>query len=122
MSDQKKIASKEAARLEEKYGLKAGSVGSKKFKLNVVPTGSLALDYELGTGGWPLGHPVEIFGPPDIGKSSVIGFNAIRNAQNQGLLCGIIALEPGFDPDWALKNNVDPSTVVVARPDNGEEA
>jgi recombination protein RecA len=67
----------------------------------------LALDYALGTGGWPLGHPVHVFGKPDIGKSSVIGFNAIRNAQAEGKLCGIIAIEPGFDEAWAAKNGVD---------------
>lgn len=122
MDDVKQRAAAEAARLERKYGIKSGATGDESFKLNVVPTGSLALDYALGTGGWPLGHPVEVFGPPDIGKSSVIGFNAIRNAQKMGLFCGIIALEPGFDGDWAQKNGVDPEAVVVARPDNGEEA
>lgn len=111
-----------ANRLEKKYGHKTGAVGSDDFQMTVVPTGSLALDYALGTGGWPLGHPVEVFGAPDIGKSSVIGFQAIKNAQAMGLLCGIIALEPGFDPEWAYKNGVDPETVVIARPDNGEIA
>lgn len=115
-------AQQEAARLEKKFGHKTGAVGSEDFQLNVVPTGSLALDYALGTGGWPLGHPVEVFGAPDIGKSSVIGFSAIKNAQKMGLLCGIIALEPGFDQEWAYKNGVDPETVVIARPDNGEVA
>ncbi len=115
-------AQQEAARLERKFGLKSGATGAETFRLNVVPTGSLALDYALGTGGWPLGHPVEIFGPPDIGKSSVLGFSAIRNAQAAGKLCGIIALEPGFDKDWAIKNGVDPDSVVIGRPDNGEDA
>lgn len=112
----------EAARLEKKFGHKTGAVGSDEYQLSVVPTGILALDYALGTGGWPLGHPVEVFGAPDIGKSSVIGFSAIKNAQRQGMLCGIIALEPGFDPEWAYKNGVDPATVVIARPDTGEVA
>ncbi len=120
MSNLKRKAIQEAARLEQKYGHKTGAIGSESFKLNVVPTGSLALDYALGTGGWPLGHPVEVFGAPDIGKSSVIGFNAIKSAQKQGLLCGIIALEPGFDEEWAFKNGVDPETVIIARPDHGE--
>lgn len=118
----KNKALQEAARLEKKFGHKTGTVGSASYKLEVVPTGSLALDYALGTGGWPLGHPVEVFGAPDIGKSSVIGFNAIRNAQAQGMLCGLIALEPGFDKDWAIKNGVDPDMLVVARPDDGETA
>lgn len=118
----KEKARREAERLEKKFGHKTGAVGTDEFDFTVVPTGSLALDYALRTGGWPLGHPVEVFGAPDIGKSSVIGFNAIKNAQKMGLLCGIIALEPGFDPEWAYTNGVDPELVIIARPDNGEVA
>jgi recombination protein RecA len=91
---------KEAARLNSKYGLKTGALGSESFHLNVVPTGILSLDYALGTGGWPLGFVVEVFGPPDIGKSSVVG----------------------FDKEWAVKNGVDPEMLVVARPDTGDDA
>ena len=116
MSNEKAAA--EAARLEKKFGHKTGAIGSATFNMKVVPTGSLALDYALGIGGWPLGHPVEVFGAPDIGKSSVIGFSAIRSAQSLGLLCGMIALEPGFDKDWAIKNCIDPDGLVIARPDN----
>jgi recombination protein RecA len=111
-----------AAQIDKKYGHKTGAVGSDSFQMTVVPTGSLALDYALGTGGWPLGHPIEVFGAPDIGKSSVIGFQGIKNAQAMGLLCGIIALEPSFDPEWAYTNGVDPDAVVIARPDTGEIA
>jgi RecA/RadA recombinase len=95
---------KEAARLNSKYGLKTGALGSESFHLNVVPTGILSLDYALGTGGWPLGFVVEVFGPPDIGKSSVVGFSAIKSAQAMGKTCGIIAVEPQFDKEWAVKN------------------
>lgn len=115
-------AKAEVARLEKQHGVQAASLGSEKFSFGSVPTGSLALDYALGTAGWPLGHPVEIFGERDIGKSSVLGLSAIRNAQEMGLLCGIIALEPGFDDEWAVKNGVDPDLVIVRRPDTGEEA
>lgn len=112
----------EAKRLEAKYGHMSGATGADNYDLDIVPTGMLALDYALGTGGWPLGHPIEIFGPPDIGKSSVIGLSAIRNAQARGLLCGVVALEPGFDDAWAEKNGVDPEMVVIGRPDDGEAA
>lgn len=112
----------EAARLSSKYGRKAGALGSETFKLNVVPTGSLALDFALGTGGWPLGHPIHLYGEPDIGKSSTLGLAAFRNAQAMGLTTGLIAVEPGFDPVWAVKNGVDPAMLVVARPDNGQDA
>lgn len=118
----KKTALEEAARLTKKYGNKTGDVGSTKYELNVTPTGSLALDYATGIGGWPKGHPVLVFGPRDIGKSSVIGLQAIKQAQCKGDLCGIIAVEPGFDPDWAWKHGVDPEGVVIARPDTAEDA
>lgn len=122
MTNLKAKAQAEAARLDKSYGLRTGSIGSQRFALNVVSTGSLALDYALGTGGWPRGHPIEVFGPPDIGKSSSIGLSAFRNSQANDNLCGLIALEPGFDPDWAVKNGVDPEGLVVARPDDGETA
>lgn len=118
----KKRLAEEVKRLDKKYGHKTGGLGSDDYSLNVVSTGILALDYALGTGGWPLGHPIEVYGPPDIGKSSVLGFNAIRCAQDSGKLCGIIALEPGFDKGWAYKNGIDPEAVAIARPDTGEEA
>lgn len=112
----------EVKRLERKFGHKSAALGSTDFQFDAVPTGSLALDYALGTGGWPLGHPVEVFGQPDIGKSSVIGFSAIRNAQAMGKFCAIIAVEPGFDREWAIKNGVDPDKLIVVRPNDGEEA
>lgn len=108
--------------MERKYGNKAAALGSAPYKLNVVPTGILALDYALGTGGWPLGHPVEIFGAPDIGKSSVLGLSALRNAQAMDLTCGIVALEPSFDKEWAIKNGVDPEWLIIGRPDDGQAA
>lgn len=111
-----------ASAIESKFGHKSASLGSHSYKLDVIPTGSLALDYALGTGGWPLGHPVEVFGPPDIGKSSCIGLSAIRNAQARDKLCLLIALEPGFDPEWARKNGVDTDALVIGRPDSGEDA
>lgn len=118
---QKRLA-QEVAELDKKFGHRTGGLGSDDHPLNVISTGILSLDYALGTGGWPLGHPIEVYGPPDIGKSSVLGLSAIRNAQAEGKLCGIIALEPGFDKEWVYKNGVDPDMVVIARPNDGEEA
>jgi recombination protein RecA len=115
-------AKAEAERLEKKFGSKVGATGTTKFEFGSIPTGSLALDYALGTGGWPVGHPIEVYGPRDIGKSSIIGLNAIKNAQAQGKLCGVVAIEPGWDEEWAIKNGVDPDGVIIARPDSGEQA
>lgn len=119
---QHKRAEDLAKRVEARYGHKSASLGSDAHKLNVIPTGSLALDYALGTGGWPLGHPVEIYGEPDIGKSGILGFGAIRNAQALGKLCALIALEPSFDEAWARKNGVSTDELVIARPNTGEDA
>lgn len=112
----------EAARLTKKYGQKAGTLGSEQFQLDVVPTGSLALDFALGTGGWPLGRIIHLYGEPDIGKSSTLGLAAFRSAQACGLTTGLIAVEPGFDPAWAALHGVDPDLLVVARPGNGVDA
>lgn len=117
-----KLLQQEAARLTKKYGDRAGALGSERYDSDVIPTGSLALDYALGTGGWQLGRVYHLFGEPDIGKSSTLGLSAFRNAQAKGLTTGLIAVEPGFDPNWAVKNGVDTDLLVVARPDNGEEA
>jgi recombination protein RecA len=118
----KEAALKEAARIEQKYGHRSGDTGASEYKLDVTPTGVLALDYALGIGGWPKGNPVMLFGPPDIGKSSSLGFAALRSAQANGQLCGIIAIEPNWDKNWAIKHGVDPDLVVISRPNTGEEA
>lgn len=115
-------AQKLADRLNKTYGDDSAGTGNKIYKLNVIPTGILSLDYALGTGGWPRGQITEVYGAPDVGKTSILGLGAIRNAQAQGLICGIIALEPSFDPEWAIKNGVDPDQVVIARPNTGEQA
>lgn len=110
-----------AAEIEKSYGKDSVARGGLQKALNTVPTGSLALDYELGIGGWPLGYISGVFGPRDIGKSSMIGLNAIVNAQALGLNCAWIALEP-FDEKWAEKNGVNLEELLVAYPLTGEEA
>lgn len=120
--DKAEMAKRYALELEQEFGYRAGSVGSTNFPTEVTSTGCLDLDFTLGTGGWPYGHIVEIFGPPDIGKSSGLGLPAIANAQEDGKLCAIVALEPNFDSDWAFAHGVDPDTVIIGRPDNGLDA
>jgi recombination protein RecA len=122
MTENTKKAQQLAAKFEKKFGYRAGSTGDQEWPLDVIPTGSLSLDYALGIGGWPMGHPIEIFGPPDIGKSSVIGLNAIASAQKAGKFCAIVAVEPGFDPAWAEKHGVNVEDLLIARPDNGQDA
>lgn len=119
---QKKALEQEKLRLNKGYGHGTGALGSDPVKLDVWPTGILALDYALGTGGYGKGYIVEVFGPEDIGKSSAIGLSAIRAAQKEGALCGVIAVEPNWDTGWVSKNGVDLESVIIARPDDGEDA
>jgi recombination protein RecA len=122
MDAKKKALAVEKARLDKKYGHGTGAVGSDEVKFDVYPTGILSLDYALGTGGYGRGYCIEVFGPEDIGKSSAIGLSAIRGAQSKNALCGIIAVEPNWDKEWAARNGVDPELIVISRPDTGEEA
>lgn len=111
-----------AKQYERKYGHRAAATGRFNHPTNVDSTGILALDYALGTGGWPDGTIIECFGPPDIGKSSIIGFNAVKEAQANGKMCGWVALEPGFDPAWAEKNGIDLDRLLIVWPNDGKEA
>lgn len=115
-----------ASQIQRTFGPETAVIGGLQKALKTIPTGSLALDYELGIGGWPLGKLVGVFGPRDIGKSSMIGLNAVRNAQAMGLNVAWIALEP-FDEAWAVKNGVladeeGKPDMLLTYPTTGEEA
>jgi recombination protein RecA len=110
-----------AADITKTFGQSTAVRGGLQKTLMSIPTGSLALDYELGTGGWPLGYLVGVFGPRDIGKSSMVGLNAARNAQQLDMNVAWIAYEP-FDEKWARKNGVKTDDMLVAYPTTGEEA
>src|SRR5881397_1315072 len=111
-----------ADRYAKKYGPQSASSARFKPHEKVTSTGILALDYALGVGGWPEGTIVEVYGPRDIGKSSIIGLNAIIEAQREGKYCGLIALEPGFSPKWAEKHGVDLDKLLILWPDDGKKA
>lgn len=113
---------KERARMIQKHGAKSVALGSEKYVMNVVPTKSRMLNYMLGIGGLPYGHMVEVFGANQIGKTSALGYGVVSNVQAQHKVPGIIAMEPMFDIDWAATHGVDPDLVIIARPDNAEEA
>lgn len=105
------------------YGDSAVRFGSDAYDYEVIPTGILSLDYALGTGGWPMGFIASVYGPRDIGKTNMIAMNAVREAQNMGLIPVVVAVEPGFnDPSWMEKHGVDPEQVLVLHPETGEEA
>ncbi len=89
--------------------------------MEVIPTGSIALDVALGIGGFPKGRIVEIYGPESSGKTS-LALHAIANAQKAGGIAAIIDAEHALDPDYAKKLGVDTDALLVSQPDTGEQA
>ena len=97
-------------------------LGSKKFvKVDVVPTGSLALDVALGVGGIPRGRIIEIYGPESGGKTTLC-LQIIAEAQKLGGKAAFIDAEHALDPIYARKLGVDVDHLLVSQPDNGEQA
>ena len=89
--------------------------------IEVIPTGSIALDVALGIGGLPRGRIVEIYGPESSGKTTV-ALHAVANAQKGGGIAAFIDAEHALDPDYAKKLGVDTDALLVSQPDTGEQA
>ncbi|MPZ94775.1 MAG: recombinase RecA [Propionibacteriales bacterium] len=89
--------------------------------VEVIPTGSIALDIALGVGGLPRGRVVEIYGPESSGKTTV-ALHAVANAQRAGGIAAFIDAEHALDPEYAQKLGVDTDALLVSQPDNGEQA
>src|SRR5437868_7139027 len=90
-------------------------------KIEVIPTGALALDLALGVGGLPRGRVVEIFGPESSGKTTLM-LHVIANAQKNGGLAAFIDAEHALDPGYAKRLGVNLDDLLVSQPDSGEEA
>jgi len=90
-------------------------------KIDVIPTGALALDLALGVGGVPRGRVIEIFGPESSGKTTLM-LHVIANAQRAGGLAAFIDAEHALDPGYAKKLGVNLDDLLVSQPDSGEEA
>ena len=90
-------------------------------KIEVIPTGALALDLALGVGGIPRGRVIEIFGPESSGKTTLM-LHVIANAQKTGGLAAFIDAEHALDPGYAKKLGVNLDDLLVSQPDSGEEA
>lgn len=87
----------------------------------VIPSGSLTLDLALGVGGYPRGRVVEIFGPEASGKTT-LALHAIAEAQKQGGIAAFIDAEHAFDSSYAQSLGIDVDNLLIAQPDNGEQA
>jgi recombination protein RecA len=92
-----------------------------QVKIEVIPTGALALDLALGVGGIPRGRVVEIFGPESSGKTTLM-LHVIAYAQKAGGLAAFIDAEHALDPGYAKKLGVNLDDLLVSQPDSGEEA
>lgn len=110
-------------RIEKNYG--RGSImklGDENIEqVEVIPTGSIGLNYALGVGGFPRGRIIEVFGPESSGKTT-LAIHAIAEAQKAGGIAAIIDAEHAFDRFYAEKLGVDTDNLLISQPDNGEQA
>ncbi|MFT4111030.1 recombinase RecA [Propionicimonas sp.] len=123
VADREKALAAALAQIEKQHG--KGSVmrlgEETRQPMEVIPTGSIALDVALGIGGLPRGRVIEVYGPESSGKTTV-ALHAIANAQAAGGICAFIDAEHALDPDYAGKLGVDTDALLVSQPDNGEQA
>src|SRR6478752_6640654 len=121
--DRQKALDAALAQIDKQFG--KGSVmrlgDEVRAPIEVIPTGSIALDGALGIGGLPRGRVVEIYGPESSGKTTV-ALHAIANAQADGGICAFIDAEHALDPEYAGRLGVDTDSLLVSQPDNGEQA
>ena len=110
-------------RIEKAYGRGAiMKLGDEAIEdIEVIPTGSIGLNYALGVGGFPRGRIIEIFGPESSGKTT-LAIHAIAEAQKLGGVAAMIDAEHAFDRFYAAKLGVDINNLLIAQPDNGEQA
>ena len=90
-------------------------------KIDVIPTGSIGLNYALGVGGYPRGRIIEIYGPESSGKTTLT-IHAIAEAQKAGGVAAFSDAEHAFDPTYAAKLGVNLQELWISQPDNGEQA
>ena len=111
------------AKIEKDFG--KGSImkmGDQQVEdVEVIPTGSLALNAALGVGGYPKGRIIEIYGPESSGKTT-LAIHAIAESQKQGGIAAFIDAEHAFDRFYAAKLGVNVDDLLVSQPDNGEQA
>ena len=122
--DRKKALEIALGKIEKDFGkgsvMKLGDA-AEKMQVEVIPTGSLQLDYALGVGGLPKGRIIEIYGPESSGKTTV-ALHCVAEAQKAGGTAAFIDAEHALDPVYAEKLGVDIDELYVAQPDNGEQA
>jgi recombination protein RecA len=122
-SDREKALETALLQIERQFGkgtvMRLGE--ETRVPVEVIPTGSIALDVALGLGGLPRGRIIEIYGPESSGKTS-LALHAVANAQKAGGIAAFIDAEHALDPDYAKKLGVDTDQLLVSQPDTGEQA
>src|SRR5574344_367945 len=110
-------------KIEKDYGkgtiMKLGD--QPQWDVQVIPSGSVALDHALGIGGYPRGRIIEIYGPESSGKTT-LAIHAIAQAQKMGGIAAMIDAEHAFDRTYAKALGVNLETLLISQPDNGEQA
>lgn len=125
MASSEKLKALQAAmdKIEKSYGkgsiMKLGDESVQEVE--VIPTGSIALNVALGVGGYPKGRIIEIYGPESSGKTT-LAIHAIAQAQKAGGIAAFIDAEHAFDRFYAAKLGVDIDNLWISQPDNGEQA
>ncbi|OGZ76839.1 MAG: recombinase RecA [Candidatus Staskawiczbacteria bacterium RIFCSPLOWO2_12_FULL_37_15] len=89
--------------------------------VDVVPTGSIAMDMALGVGGMPRGRIIEIYGSESSGKTT-LSLHVIAEAQKKGGTCAFVDAEHAMDPDYAARIGVNIDDLLISQPDSGEQA
>ncbi|MEJ7553874.1 MAG: recombinase RecA [Aquificaceae bacterium] len=121
--EKRKALENALASIERRFG--KGSImplkNAEKVKVDVIPTGSLALDIATGIGGIPKGRVIEIFGPESSGKTT-LALHIIAEAQKRGGIAVFIDAEHALDPKYAEKIGVDTENLYISQPDYGEQA
>src|SRR6202789_4396353 len=110
--------------IAKEYGdgsiMRLGDANS-KLKIEVIPTGSIAIDTALGVGGFPRGRLIEIFGPESSGKTTLT-LTVIAQAQRAGGVAAFIDVEHALNHSYARKHGVNMNELLVSQPNSGEEA
>ena len=122
-NDREKALDSALAQIERQFGkgsiMRLGEEG--RAPMDVIPTGSIALDVALGIGGLPRGRIVEIYGPESSGKTT-LALHAIASVQKAGGLAAFIDAEHALDPEYASRLGIDLDSLYVSQPDTGEQA
>src|SRR5260370_15971766 len=123
-ADKTKAIENAISQIEKQFGkgsiMKLGEA-QQRMAVEIIPTGSIALDIALGVGGIPRGRETEIFGPEASGKTTIVQ-HVIAEAQHMGGVCAIIDSEHALDPSYARRVGEDIEHLILSPPDHGDQA